>query len=163
MTNKHELNFEKVRPICRMEKMEKGSPRWALHQLVAGLPLYLKEHPESYYAMLTDCTICKFTYVDGTWVSTVQNPSLFTGEPGLLKFLRYSGPLYNGYPNIGETVELKGNPVRIMVESVTMSGSVTGTILGTKAKLTIKFGEYKVVKEPITQCFVPSTMINSWD
>ena len=65
----------------------------------------------------------------------------------MLKFKRYTGALYNNFPKVGQVVELVGNPVYIRVTDVTPSGSITGTILGTKAKVSVKFGEYKIVED----------------
>ena len=137
-----ELNLEKTRTIAKHEQMERGSSRWAIMQLVMGDPVQLEHKDNEYYAMMTDCNICKFTLVGDKWVEESEGYELFVGCPGLLKFKRYTGVLYNNFPTVGQVVELVGNPVRIKVIDVTKSGAITGTIVGTKAKLSVKFGEY---------------------
>lgn len=142
-----ELNLEKTRTIAKHEQMERGSSRWAILQLVMGEPVQLVDKDNEYYAMMTDCNICKFTFVDSMWVIENAGYDLFTGCLGMLTFKRYIGTLYNNFPSIGQVVELVGNPVRIKVIDVTKAGAITGTILGTKAKLSVKFGEYKIVED----------------
>ena len=140
-----------VRTLAKHERVDRGSARWAIMQLVMGEPVTIQDVKNEYYAMLTNCRIGKFVCVDGTWVVTTVGYDLFTHCGASTRFNRYNGALYNNFPTIGQVVELVGNPVRIKVFEVTKAGSVTGTILGTKAKLSVKYGEYKIVENKIEE------------